>query len=230
MFYAGARVSPAETCSDERRGSPRFFQFVYAAAQRTEDVAPGLHRRLEDDTCARGVRCRRWHRPPCGARHPRRARLARKLWSFFISEIQAPDESFVARIAGVYASSDGPNSPVVRAVLTSPQFDARDMYFARFSWPAEFVVRALKEVGCAGFTLNSALGPLSNMASSLRAPEWREGTGAAWVRRLHACDDFGGLTSRQRKDNCGRAAEWCDVEALLSSISIASPATFEQNA
>ena len=56
--------------------------------------------------------------------------------------------------------SDCHMSPVVRAVLTSREFDAPDSYFARYSWPVEFVARALKEVGYAGFPLNSALGPL----------------------------------------------------------------------
>ena len=46
-------------------------------------------------------------------------------------------------------------APVVREVLSSPEFDAPESYFARFSWPVEFVARTLKEVGCAGFTLNA---------------------------------------------------------------------------
>ena len=105
------------------------------------------------------------------ARHPETARrIARKLWSFFINEIQQPPASWVEKIANVYLQSDSHMASVVRAVLLSREFDEPANYFARYSWPAEFVVRALKEVGDAGYPLNNALGPLTNMGQQLFEP------------------------------------------------------------
>jgi uncharacterized protein (DUF1800 family) len=172
------------------------------------------------------------------ARHPATARrLARKLWSFFVSEIRQPDEGFLNRIAVVYAGSNGHMAPVVRAVLSSQEFNAPESYFARFSWPVEFVARALKEIGYAGFTLNSALGPLSNMGQQLFEPPdvagWERGqawfTTAAMLARMNFAST---LTARQRNDiAAGATGNGATPEALLSFyLDRLSPAPFEQNA
>ena len=132
------------------------------------------------------------------ARHPETGRrLARKLWSFFVSEIQpARRRRSSARIATIYAQSDCHMAPVVRAVLSSPEFDAPTSYFARFSWPVEFVARAFKEVGSAGFTLNSALSPLSNMGQQLFEPPdvagWERGRGVVLDRSDAGEDELRG--------------------------------------
>ena len=55
--------------------------------------------------------------------HPETARrLARKFWSFFISEVHPPDPAFVTNTANVYLQSGTEIRPVVRYVLTSPWF------------------------------------------------------------------------------------------------------------
>ena len=59
---------------------------------------------------------------------------------------------------------------VMREVLLSPEFWDQSAYFARYSWPVEFVVRALKDVGWTGFSVNDALTPLSNMGQILYEP------------------------------------------------------------
>jgi uncharacterized protein (DUF1800 family) len=172
------------------------------------------------------------------ARHPSTGRrLAQKLWSFFVSEVRAPDAGFVDRIAAVYTRSNGHMAPVVRAVLSSREFDAPDSYFARFSWPVEFVARALKEIGYAGFTLNSALGPLSNMGQQLFEPPdvagWERGpawfTTAAMLARMN----FASTLTRVQRDNIAAAAtgNGATPEALVSFyLDRMSPAPFEQNA
>ena len=70
---------------------------------------------------------------------------------------------FVEQIATVYLQSDCHMAPTVRAVLSSREFAAPSNYFARYSWPVEYMARALKEVGYAGYPLNRALSSLANM-------------------------------------------------------------------
>jgi uncharacterized protein (DUF1800 family) len=244
--YAGARVFTGWNL--QRIGEPRdplgFYQFLFNGAQHDTnaktfsfpiyaDGSRTIPARAESGGIQDGVDLLN-----ALARHPATARrMAQKLWSFFVSEIRPPDEAFVARIASVYASSDCHMSPVVRAVLTSQEFDAPDSYFARFSWPVEFVARALKEIGYAGFPLNAALGALSNMGQQLFEPPdvagWERGpawftTGAMLARMNFAS----GLTSRQRNDIAAAATgNGATPDALLSfCLDRISPAPFEQHA
>jgi uncharacterized protein (DUF1800 family) len=55
-------------------------------------------------------------------------------------------------------------------VLNSPWFTDPSAQHARFSWPAEFVVRAIKEVGWQNFSVDKARAPLSNMGQALYEP------------------------------------------------------------
>jgi uncharacterized protein (DUF1800 family) len=96
--------------------------------------------------------------------------LARKLFRFFISEFRAPDAAFVDRIAGVFQRSGYDMRTVMREVLLSPEFWDPRSYWARYSWPVEFVVRALKDVGWTGFSVDLALAPLTNMGQTLFEP------------------------------------------------------------
>ena len=103
--------------------------------------------------------------------HPETARrMARRFWTFFVSETEAPDPAFVDTIAAVYLRSNTEMKPVVRAILLSPQFASKSRYFQRYAWPVEFVVRALKEVGPVGFSLGNSLTPLINMGQQLFEP------------------------------------------------------------
>jgi len=116
------------------------------------------------------------------ATHPETAkRMARRLWTWFVSEVEAPDSSFVESISQVYLKNDTNMKPVVRAVLLSSQFQDRRRYYQRYAWPVEFVVRSLKEVGYLGFSVNSAITPLLNMGQQLFEPPdvngWELGTG-----------------------------------------------------
>jgi uncharacterized protein (DUF1800 family) len=105
------------------------------------------------------------------AAHPNTARyLATKLYRFFVSEFGAVNVTFVDRIASVYLQSGYDMRAVMREVLLSPEFQDQSAYFARYAWPAEFVVRALKDVGWTGFSVNDALTPLSNMGQILYEP------------------------------------------------------------
>ena len=105
------------------------------------------------------------------AAHPNTARyLATKLYRFFVSEFGAVNNTFVNRVSSVYLQSGGNMKSVMREVLTSPEFWDQSAYFARYSWPAEFVTRTFKDIGWTGFSVNDALTPLSNMGQILYEP------------------------------------------------------------
>ena len=104
------------------------------------------------------------------ARHPETGRrLARRLYAFFVSELRDAPEDFVARVSAEYARGYDMRA-VMRVVLTSPHFTDASARFARYSWPVEFVVRAIKETGWTGFSVNDALTPLANMGQTLYDP------------------------------------------------------------
>src|SRR5262249_14366079 len=81
-----------------------------------------------------------------------------------------------------YYSSGYEIGPMVRRLLLSSQFRDPANYYKRYSWPVEFVVRALKEVGWAGFSVGAALTPLTNMGQQILEPPDVSGwhLGKAW--------------------------------------------------
>jgi uncharacterized protein (DUF1800 family) len=105
------------------------------------------------------------------AASPNTARyLATKLYRFFVSETGPIDANFVSRVASVYLQNRGAMQPVVREILTSAEFRNPAVYFTRYAWPVEFVVRAIKDIGWIGYSLGDALMPLSNMGQTLFDP------------------------------------------------------------
>ena len=100
-----------------------------AARHEREDVhVPDLPRWLENDS-SEGRVCRDagWNRP--ARRHspailPPGGGSRKRCGRFSSARLEPPEEVFVSRIAKVYADSDCHMSPVVRAVLSSREFDA----------------------------------------------------------------------------------------------------------
>jgi uncharacterized protein (DUF1800 family) len=116
------------------------------------------------------------------ARHPATGpRLARKLWAYFVNEVDAPDEAMINGLSRLYYATGFEIGPMVQAILVSPQFRDQSNYYKRYSWPVEYVVRTIKEVGWVGFSLNSTLTPLVNMGQQLFEPPdvngWELGRG-----------------------------------------------------
>ena len=111
--------------------------------------------------------------------HPETARrLVTKLYGFFVSETATPDPAFINELATVYLQNGTAIKPVLQRLFTSPQFQDPAIFFTRYAWPAEFVVRSLKETGWTGFSAGSALTPLDQHgAGAARAAE-RGGLGA----------------------------------------------------
>ena len=140
------------------------------------------------------------------ARHPDTGpRLARKLYAYFVNEVDAPDESFINALARTYYSSGYEIEPMVRMLLLSPQFKDPSSYYKRYSWPVEFVVRSLKEVGWNGFSVNSALSPLINMGQQLFEPPdvngWELGPGWFSSGGMLARMNFAALLATNQRFN-----------------------------
>ncbi|MBI3494226.1 MAG: DUF1800 domain-containing protein [Acidobacteria bacterium] len=131
--------------------------------------------------------------------------LATKIYRFFVSEVGPPDPDFVNRIASVYLQSGYDMKTVMREVLLSPQFWDTNNSFARYSWPVEYVVRALKDVGWAGFSVNDALTPLANMGQTLFEPPdvsgWRQGQAWFSTSAMLARMNFAAQLAKNQKFN-----------------------------
>ena len=146
------------------------------------------------------------------AGHPETARrLARKLWNFFVSELEAPDPAFVEAVAAEYLQNDTEMKPVIRYILESSWFLDTDKRYARYSWPIEFVVRAIREVGWEGFSVNSARTPLTKMGQTLFEPPdvagWELGQGWFSTGAMLARTNFASTLAGNQKFNLAEAAE-----------------------
>jgi uncharacterized protein (DUF1800 family) len=145
------------------------------------------------------------------ANHPQTARrLARKLWNFFVSELEAPDPQFVESVAAEYLRSGTEMKPVVRFILHSPWFQNPDRRFARYSWPVEFVVRAIREVGWTGFSVDAARTPMTNMGQTLFEPPdvagWELGAGWFSTGSMLARMNFAAMLAANQRFNLARSA------------------------
>jgi uncharacterized protein (DUF1800 family) len=118
------------------------------------------------------------------ARHPATARrLALRLYKFFVNETAVPDEQFITRLANAYLGGNYMIKEVLRTLFTSPQFRDPANFYQRYSWPTEFAVKAIKETGWAGLSVQTALTPLANMGQQLYEPPDVNGweTGPGWI-------------------------------------------------
>jgi len=159
------------------------------------------------------------------ATHPETARrLARKFWTFFISDVHQPDPRFVDDTAAVYLQNRTEIRPVVRHVLTSRWFTHPSVRHARYSWPPEFVVRAVKEVGWQGFSLDRVRAPMANMGMQLFEPPNVGGwtPGAAWFSTgtMLARTNFAALLAASQKHHLGAGlqAEGQTSSGLLAEL------------
>jgi uncharacterized protein (DUF1800 family) len=186
--YAGARVFTGWNLSRPGAGAERRYTFAYNAGQ--HDTAA---KEFTFPIYANGSRVIPARAAGAGmqdgldlieavAMHPATGpRLARKLYAFFVNEVDPPDEALVSEVSRIYYSRGGEIEPMVRRLLLSSQFRDPGNYYKRYAWPVEFVVRSLKEVGWQGFSLNDTLTPLVNMGQQLFEPPdvngWELGRG-----------------------------------------------------
>ncbi len=206
--YAGAKVFTGWNLQLLNRGQPNaYYAFNFNASQHDDTSAKTFSFPIYPDG-SRTIRSTGMQEGldlinGCAA-HPETGRyLGRKLYAFFINELSPPPADVVDRIAAVYYSSGYNMRQVVRAILLSPEFSDPANYWARYSWPIELVIRAIKEIGWIGYSVNSALTPLTNMGQQLFEPPdvagWALGqswfsTGSSLARMNFAAD----LATNQR--------------------------------
>jgi len=165
------------------------------------------------------------------ATHPETARrLATKLYAFFVSETATPTPAFIDELATVYLQNGTAIKPVLQRLFSSPQFQDPAIFFTRYAWPAEFVVRALKETGWSGFSAGSALTPLINMGQELLEPPsvagW--GLGQSWFATgaMLARMNYASTLAANQKFNLATASAGARgstrtlVDSLLSRLTI----------
>jgi uncharacterized protein (DUF1800 family) len=186
--YAAARAFTGWTIVRTGGDAP-YWRFNYNANQHDTDakefsfaIYASGSRRIEPRSAAQGMQDG-LDLIAALAVHPETARrLARRLWTWFVSETEAPDPGFVENVANVYLRNDTNIKPVIRAVLFSPFFTDPSRFYQRYSWPIELVIRALKEVGHVGFSVDTAVAAMVNMGQQLFEPPDVNGweLGAAW--------------------------------------------------
>ena len=150
--------------------------------------------------------------------------LGKKLYRFFVSESGDVPKSFLDTVSNAYFRSGYSMKTVMREVLTSREFfDTRNI-FMRFGWPVEFVVRALKDVGWNGFSVNDALTPLANMGQNLFDPPDVAGwdLGRSWFSTgsMLARMNFASSLAANQKFNLAASARGnaASPEALLTFV------------
>jgi uncharacterized protein (DUF1800 family) len=143
--------------------------------------------------------------------HPETARrLCQKLYDFFVSEAVPASPAFINQLATIYLQNGSNIKPVVQAILLSPQFTDPGVYFTRYAWPVEYVVRSIKETGWTGFSAQTALTPLVNMGQQLFEPPDVAGwdLGQLWFStgKMLARMNFASTLASNQKFRLGTAA------------------------
>src|SRR5262245_30914046 len=163
--YAGARVfSGWNLTRPGVAGTTQHYEFFYNAAQHDTGsktfsfpIYPDGNKTIPARSAAAGMQDGLDLIEGLAANPQTGRYLAGKLYRFFVSDFRQPDSGFVERLATVYLQSGYDMRAVVREMFLTPQFWDDASYFGRYSWPVEFVVRALKDVGWVGFSVNDAL-------------------------------------------------------------------------
>jgi uncharacterized protein (DUF1800 family) len=201
--------------AEQHETSPKTFTFpIYTSGSRT------IPERSESEGMQDGIDL-----ITALAVHPETARrLARKFWNFFVSEIHQPDPAFVDSVATVYLQNRTEIRPVVRYILTSQWFTNPSMQHARYSWPAEFIARAIREVGWQNLSLDSVRAPMASMGMLLFEPPNVGGwpLGADWFSTgtMLARTNFAAMLAASQKQHLAATLESdaSTPQALLAAM------------
>jgi uncharacterized protein (DUF1800 family) len=229
--YAGARVFTGWNLTRPGAGAAQHYAFTFNAAQHDTTakefsfpIYPDGGRTIQARAASAGIDDG-LDLITAVARHPATGpRLARKLYAYFVNDVVAPDESLVKDVSDIYYASGFEVGPMVRRILLSPQFTDPANYYGRYSWPVEFVVRSLKEVGWNGFSLAGALSPLANMGQQLFEPPdvngWELGPGWFSTGAMLARMNFASALATNQKFNLRDAlrGQATSAPALVSAV------------
>ena len=114
-------------------------------------------------------------------------------------------------MAQTYLANNTNIKATLRTLFRSSQFLNPANFFQRYSWPIEYVVRAIKEIGWTGFSVNTAMTPLTNMGQQLYEPPdvngW--GTGPDWISTssMLARMNFSSTLAANQRFNLARDAQ-----------------------
>jgi uncharacterized protein (DUF1800 family) len=145
------------------------------------------------------------------ATHPNTARrLSARLWNFFVSETVPPDPEYLNLAASVYLQNDTRIEPLVHFILRSRWFQSPTNWYSRYAWPVEFVIRAAKEVGHMGFSVDAMRAPLVAMGQTLFEPPdvngWELGQGWFSTGGMLARMNFAAALAQNQRFNLARDA------------------------
>ena len=122
-------------------------------------------------------------------------------------------------------------------MLRSRQFQNPGNWHTRYSWPVEFVVRAVKEVGWAGFNVDTMRGPLTAMGQTLFEPPdvngWELGPGWFTTGGMLARMNFASSLAQNQRGNLVRdlSGSTSSPESVLDFfLDRLRPAPFSQEA
>jgi len=127
-----------------------------------------------------------------------------------VSELNPPSDALVNELAGAYLANNYDLRLVMRRMLWSADFRSESSYFTKYSWPAEFVARSIKEVGWNGFSVNDAVSQMVNMGQVLFEPPdvagWEQGPGWISTGGMLARMNFAAQLSRTQAADLVNAA------------------------
>ncbi len=175
--YAAARVFTGWNLRLVNRGADaaqNYYEFVYLPNNHdtteknfTFAIYPNGSRTIPSRSAAEGMQDGVDFITALATHPATAARLARKLWHYFVTDAFDPDPDFVRGASNVYLSNETRMEPVIRYVMQSRWFQNPGNWFSRYSWPVEFAVRAVKEVGYGGFRVDDMRAPLAAMGQVL---------------------------------------------------------------
>ncbi len=144
------------------------------------------------------------------ARHPATGqRLATKLYRFFVNEMTPPDPGLINQLAQAYLASNFSIKSMLQRLFLSEAF--LTSHFQRYSWPAEYVARAIKEIGWNGLSVDAAMTPLANMGQQLYEPPdvngWELGPGWISTASMLARMNLSSTLAANQRFNLARDAQ-----------------------
>jgi uncharacterized protein (DUF1800 family) len=181
-------------------GGARPFRFIDSLHDRDEKVVLGRRlaagRGIEDGEDVLDI----------VARHPSTARyIALKLARRFVSD--DPPPALIARAAATFTRTDGDIAAVLRTIVTSDEFFAREALRAKMKTPYEFMVSARRALGMPPDTTNQSLLKLREFGQ----PVFGRQTPDGWPDRAESWINPGALFKRVQYSAdaaMGRAAQF----------------------